>query len=223
MTFEEIRQELINNAEEKFRDFSAKIVCTKMPMLGVRTPTVKKLAREANADYLNSSPYYYEELLVYGFALGRMEPTAKGLFEKLPRYLGFADCWAAIDSPVSGMKALKKEKNESLAYIDGYLHDEREYFARFAAVALFNYIDKEHIDGVIDRYASVEAGRYYVDMAIAWGLSIAAVDFYDKVYSALEAGRFSDFITRKAVSKCRDSFRIPPERKQALKDLIKKS
>ena len=221
MTFSEIRQELINNAEEKFRDFSVKIVGTKMPMLGVRPPIVKKLAKQAEDDYLNSVPHYYEEVLVYGFTLGKAESTAKGLFDKLPRYLDFVDCWAAIDSPISGMKALKKEREESLAYIDVYLKDIREYHARFAAVALFNYLDEAHIDGVIDRYASVKEGRYYVDMAIAWGLSIAAVHFYDKVYAALKEGRFSDFVTRKAISKCRDSFRIPLERKRELKELLK--
>ena len=52
MTFSEIRQELINNAEEEFKNFTAKIVLTKMPMLGVRTPTVKKLAKEADESYL---------------------------------------------------------------------------------------------------------------------------------------------------------------------------
>ena len=78
MTFSEIRQELINNAEEKFRDFSVKIVGTKMPMLGVRTPIVKKLAKQAEDDYLNSVPHYYEEVLVYCFTLGKAESTAKG-------------------------------------------------------------------------------------------------------------------------------------------------
>ena len=222
MTFSEIRQELINNAEEEFKNFTAKIVLTKMPMLGVRTPTVKKLAKEADESYLTSAPHYYEEVLVYGFALGRLKPRAKELFENLPRYLGFVDSWAAIDSPLSGMKAFKKEKEQCLSYIDDYLYDEREYFARFAAVALFNYIDETHIDGVIERYATVTAGRYYVDMAIAWGLSIVAIDFYDKVYAALKEGRFSDFITRKTVSKCRDSFRIPSERKKELKELLQK-
>ena len=81
---------------------------------------------------------------------------------------------------------------------------------------------EDRVYSVLQKIASVRAyDDYYVDMAIAWGLSIAAVHFYDKVYAALKEGRFSDFVTRKAISKCRDSFRIPLERKRELKELLK--
>ena len=224
MEFEEIRQELMNAAEPDFAAFSGKIIPTGYPMLGVRTPTVKKIAKQASERYLDCEPEYYEELLVQGFALGRIANSADALFERLPQYLSRVDNWAAIDSPLSAMKALKKksEREQCLEYIEGYAGDGREYFARFGCVALFDYLDGEHIDRTLELYNSVPSGRYYVDMAIAWGLSIAAIDHYDKVYAALEEGKFSEFITRKTVSKCRDSFRITPERKRQLKELIRK-
>lgn len=220
-SFIEIRARLEKKAEESYKKFNAAIVRTKYPMLGVRTPTMRATAKSAGEDYLDAEPKYFEEVLIHGIVLGGCK-TADELFSRIDRYLSFVDNWAAIDVPVSSMKAFKSDKEKCFEKSKPYLFDEREFFARFAAVALLDfYIDEEHIDEVLKLYAQVKEGRYYVDMAVAWGLSVAAVKFFDKTYAALQSGVYGSFTTKTAIQKCIDSYRISPEQKQLLKQLRK--
>ena len=217
--FREIRARLKTEAEEDFKNFNSKIIPTAYPVLGVRTPTVRKLAKSAGEDYLEQSPAFYEEVLIHGITLGKFK-TANELFSRIDTFLSFVDNWAAIDVPLSSMTAFKKDKENCLQKLKSFLFDKREFYARFGAVALLDYyIDSEHIDEVLRLYAQDEEGRYYTDMAVAWGLSVAAVKFFDKTYAALKSGLYGDFTTRKALSKCMDSFRIDAEQKQLLKQL----
>lgn len=210
------------NAEKDFAAFSLKIIRTEMPLLGVRTEKIKTLAKKVGEDYFSAEPQYYEELLIRGFALGRLYDSAETLFPLLPAYLNLVDNWAAIDSPLCAMKAFKKDGKACYSELKKYLFDERTFFARFAIVALtYYYTDEEHIDEVLELYASVPTGRYYADMATAWGLSVAAVKFYDKTFEKLSSGVYGDFVTAKAVSKCRDSFRIAADKKAALSALLR--
>lgn len=220
-SFLKIRTQLEQQAEENFKNFNARIIPTNYPMLGVRTPAVRKLAKAADKDYLEERPVYYEEVLIHGIVLGKAADSCE-LFAKVDTYLSYVDNWAAIDVPMSSMAAFKRDK-ENFEKIKPYLFDEREFYARLGAVALLDfYIDESHIDEVLKLYAKVKGGRYYTDMAVAWGLSVAAVKFFDKTYSALGGGVYGDFVTRKAVSKCMDSYRISEERKKLLKQLRSK-
>lgn len=218
--FETTREELKSHAEEEFARFNAKIVRSAYPMLGVRTPTLKSMAKKRSLEYLESEPKYYEEVLLGGFILGHFCKTADELLPRMDGYIRRVDNWAAVDSPLSSMKAFKKDPDKGFAWAKEKAFDHREFHARFGAVAMLDYYtDETHIDEVLDIYSEIESGRYYVDMAAAWGLSVAAVRFFDKTYERIAAGKYSTFVTNKAIDKCRDSFRISPENKQKLKEL----
>lgn len=222
MDFYEIREKLQEAAEEKYREFNAKIVPTAYPMLGVRVPALKKLAAQADAEYLEVQPKYYEEVFLHGLVLAKLCPAASSLFPRLPRFLERADNWAVIDSPVIAMKAFKKDRAACFEKLKEYALDKREYFARFAAVAaLAHYADAEYADRVIQMYSQIPAGRYYVDMAVAWGLSVLAVKQYEKAMAAIRSGTFSPDVCCKALSKCVDSYRITDGQKDEIRRLRK--
>lgn len=57
---------------------------------------------------------------------------------------------------------------------------------------------------------------YYFQMGIAWLISFGMVKFKDKTYKLLEKRTLPKFTQNKAISKCRDSFRISLEDKEKL-------
>lgn len=223
MDFYEIREELMQGKDVKYREFNAKIVATKMPMIGVRMPLVKKIAAKGGADYLDCIPQYYEEILVHGLIAGRLFKTAQTLFEHTDKFLSYCDNWAAIDTVTMSMKAFKKDAAACFEKLQKYVADDREFYCRFAAVAMLShYINDEYCDRVLQTYKRMPAGNYYTDMAVAWGLSVAAVKFYGKTVPLIEAGAFSSFVTDKALSKCLDSFRLDKEQKAEIRELKRK-
>ena len=44
--YENFRQELFAQAEETYRDFNAKLLCSDLPVIGMRVPFLRKTAKE---------------------------------------------------------------------------------------------------------------------------------------------------------------------------------
>ena len=63
-------------------------------------------------------------------------------------------------------------------------------------------------------------GEYYVDMAVAWLISEVVARDYAEGVRLLLSPRLTHDVRIKALSKCRDSFRVPAERKAELKALV---
>ena len=72
------------------------------------------------------------------------------------------------------------------------------------------------IDKVLDVLQKIGQGQYYVDMALAWTLSVCFVKYRDKTLNLFEKKCFSKFVQNKAIQKCRESFRVSEEDKQLL-------
>ncbi|MBR2788669.1 MAG: hypothetical protein IKD94_05850, partial [Erysipelotrichaceae bacterium] len=68
-----IHQHLLSLQDQKYRDFSSKIILQKdYPMIGIRLPELRKYAKELMKE--NSIPNfqdkYYEEVLLHGLCIG---------------------------------------------------------------------------------------------------------------------------------------------------------
>ncbi len=81
------------------------------------------------------------------------------------------------------------------------------------------FLDVEHIDFALDQLAGIPQGQYYVDMAVAWALSVALIKHYDRTEPLFRTPVFSKFVHNKAIQKARESFRIDHERKAYLNTL----
>ena len=74
------------------------------------------------------------------------------------------------------------------------------------------YVDK--IFKVLDKL--YDESEYYVNMAIAWLLCELMIYNRDKTLKYLEHHNLNNFTINKAISKCRDSFRVSKEDKELL-------
>jgi len=219
-----INQKLHALAESDYKAFNEKIIPTGYEILGIRMPALKKLAKEIATSpevetYLKNAEYTtYEHVLLYGLVLGQLKkPSLEMIFRYLDPLILRFDNWAHVDTIVSGLKIFGKHPDEVLTHFQPLKNHKGEFTKRTFVILLMDFfMDETHIDVVLKHLPEVPQGQYYVDMGIAWALSVGLIKFYDKTIPLLEQPVFSRFVHNKALQKARESYRITPEVKELL-------
>jgi 3-methyladenine DNA glycosylase AlkD len=121
------------------------------------------------------------------------------------------------DTLTSAFRIFKNNPEEVFDHFLPLKNDEGEFTKRFFVILLMcHYMEEEYIDMTLQHLSEVPQGQYYVDMAIAWALSVGLVKFYDKTLPYLQQKTFSTFVHNKAIQKARESYRISAETKELL-------
>ena len=222
-----IDQQLNTLAESDYKAFNEKIINTGYPVLGVRMPALKKLAKELSSDpkietWLNNAEFTtYEHILLYGLVLGNLKklPLDK-LFSYLDPLILKFDNWAHVDTLISAFKQFGKQPEKVFEHFLPLKYDEGEFTKRTFVIFLMDYyMDETHIDMALNHMKETPQGQYYVDMAIAWAISVGLVKFYDRTLPYLKQQTFSKFVHNKAIQKARESYRLTPQTKELLNQL----
>ena len=79
------------------------------------------------------------------------------------------------------------------------------------------YLNDNYIDRVLKIVSSIKSDYYYINMAISWLLSVAIIDYKDKVIELLKEKCLSKFVQNKTISKIQDSYRVDKEVKKFVK------
>lgn len=226
MDLKEIESFLRDHSDEKARRFSASLI-PGANLLGVKLPVLRKLAAEIYKGgweefFLSAPEEYTEYVMLKGFLLGHIKDI-KILLKYLKLYIPKINNWAVCDSPLSSLKLIKKHQAEVWRFIQPYIKDKREYYARAAACLIMDFfVDEVYIDKALLALRRIKAEGYYRKMAVAWALSVCYVKFPEKTESLLADNDLDDFTHNKAISKIRDSFRVGKEAKERLKSLRRK-
>lgn len=226
-----IKEELVALADEKYNLFHSKLANTNYNILGVRTPDLKalakRLAREMSFDELKN--FYvqddeklifstYEELTLFGLFVAYKKMPFNDKKNLLQYFIEANDNWASNDM----VTATIKNKSEEYFTFLCSLINAGEWQTRFAITSfLSNFLDKEHLVSIFDRLLSINYGKYYVDMAVAWFLSIAYIKQKQATIDFLNNAELPKFVLRKTVSKICDSKRVGSEEKTQLKSWLK--
>ena len=220
MNYDTLLATLQGCAEEKYKTFNDGIVNSGLRSMGVRLPTVRKIAKDVSLDEALSYPV--NEWLEVDTVVGMAVSGAKLPFaDKAPLLVRFADIienWAVCDC--NTVKVPRTEQAQYFEFFRTLARSEKPFVCRYGLVNLLsNFLDDEHIDGVFDVLADVKPyGEYYVDMAAAWLVATAAAKCRDKTFDFLTGrGRevLNVFTYNKALQKMRDSYRISAEDKAA--------
>ena len=213
-------------AEESYAVFQKKLVFTSLPVEGIRIPRLRALVArcspEERRQFMDSCAFTsFEEVLVYGFCAGRIrQPDA--LKKELDFLLPGFDNWAHVDCVTASLSAIGKNRDYFLDAYGGLTSHEGEFYRRFLAVMLMDfYMDNDFVGTVADIYKKIRRGSYYADMAVAWGLSVMLVKFPGVALPLIENGSFSEFVTKKTISKALESRRTSDEIKDKLRKLRK--
>lgn len=218
----EIREELFKTQDLKHKEFQSKLIPTVNPdfIIGVRIPKLREIAKNAVKENLTvENCLYFEEFMVKGFMIGYNKKSAEEKIIELENFVPLIDNWAVCDSVCSSLKFTNKNKNLVFEFLKNYIY-AGEYKTRFAVVMLMNYfLCDEYIDSVLDIFKSIQSDFYYVNMAVAWALSVAYVRYPKKVMLILENKDLPKWVHNKTIQKCCESYRVSKEDKEYLKKL----
>lgn len=222
---EAITQKLFELADAKYRDFQANLLPTvdKATIIGVRTPELRKLAKEmagsakAAAFMLELPHTYYDENQLHTFLLSACKDYDICM-EQIEAFLPYIDNWATCDqlSP----KILQKNPEDLLLHIKKWLASKHTYTIRFGMKMLMSfYLEAKFQPEYLAWVAGVQSQEYYVKMMVAWYFATALAKQYDTAVPYLEQRKLEQWTHRKTIQKACESYRITAEQKAYLRTL----
>lgn len=222
---ERIREKLLGMQDLKYRDFNASLIpnVDKETVIGVRTPQLRKLAKEFAKDpeidaFLTSLPHrFYEENNLHGLIIETIKDYGECVRE-MKLFLPYIDNWATCD--IISPKIFKKHLPELLEEIRIWIGSGHTYTIRFGIEMLMSfYLEDAFKPEFPEMVAGVKSEEYYVNMMIAWYFATALAKQYDAVIPFIEQKRLEKWTHNKAIQKSVESCRITPEQKAYLKTL----
>lgn len=219
---QEVRESLHNNADPKYKEFHQSLVPGLDSMIGVRVPKVREIARKAaksnwQEEWEQLSDQCYEELLIKGMLIGYGKLSQAQQAEYLRKFVPSINNWAICDCCQSTWKFMKKDREFWFSFLQPYFYSDQEFEVRFAVVAVLDhFVEKEYLDRIFTLFSEIHQEGYYVNMAVAWALSVYYVKFPEETWNYLCENQLNDFTHNKAIQKIRESYRVSKEDKEKL-------
>lgn len=224
---QKIKKELKSLADEKYKEFHSGLCPGTENIIGIRVPVLrnyaKKLAKEYDIKYLlgNIDDEYYEEIMLQGMLIGlEKDKNIKNILNDMEKFIPKIDNWAICDVFCAGLKFTKKYMNELWEFIQKYLNSDKEFENRFAIVMILDYyITEEYLEKIFEIFDNIKSEKYYVQMAVAWAISICLIKYYERTINYLKTAKIDKFTYNKGIQKALESYRITDERKKELRKM----
>ncbi len=220
ITYEEALAALRAQEDAGYRAFHKRLLKDEsIRVIGVRMPALRALAKRWKGEWesLRAFPDEYYEVTFLKCAVAAQLPF-EALLGVLEELVSLINNWATCDGFAPA--CIAKHRAEFVPYIKKYLSDERTFARRFALTTLLHfYVDEEGLPFVLDCLKKVRAEAYYVSMAAAWLAAEVLVKFPAAGEALLKEGALDGATHNRAIRKAYESFRIPPQRKAALRAL----
>ncbi len=214
-------------ADEKYREFhSGLIPNVDAVFYGVRTPSLRKLARQMiKEDWRGFLELAWDsDVYEMNMLCGMVTALAKCDFEEklsyVRKFVLHINNWAVCDVVCGDLKDAKKHKERMYEFLQPYLSSSEEYEVRFAVVILMQYfITDEYIHDVLQIYDGIRHDGYYVKMAVAWAVSTCFIKQREITLQYLLSCNLDDFTYNKSIQKMLESFRVSKEDKEMLRGM----
>ena len=224
-----IKEELKGLADKKYKEFHKGLCPGTENILGVRVPILrnyaKKLAKEYEIKALieNIDNEYYEEIMLQGMLIGlEKDKDIQNILKDIEIFVPKIDNWGVCDVFCAGLKITKKHLQEMWNFLQKYVTSDKEFEIRFGVVMILDYyITEEYLERIFAIFDSIKSNQYYVQMAVAWAISICLIKFYDKTINYLKTSHIDKFTYNKALQKAIESYRITDEKKSFLRKMKK--
>ena len=161
---ETIRALLSEQADEKYRDFSSSLIPGAKPLLGVRLPALRKLAKSIVDGYAeqrnwqdevscydgDNEDVYFEETMLRGMMIGygteKYNVTCGEGLQYLAAFIPHVDNWSVCDSFCNTFSLANRYRDEVWEFLQPYLYSDKEYEVRIAIILLLNQYLKYDAD-----------------------------------------------------------------------------
>ena len=225
---EQIKQQILNAAEQNYQKFSASLIPNINNVAGVRIPKLRSIAKDFYKKYKDDCliPFdaeYMEEIMVRGIIIGLLKKTSDEMLNIIKDFIPLIDNWAVCDIFCGVLKFTQKNKEKVWKFIYPYLNSKQEYEIRFALVMLLSYFVEEKyltkIFAILDKFSH---DGYYARMAAAWLLSICYVNYPEITEKYLLKSKLDNWTYNKSIQKICESLRVDKETKTKLKTFKRK-
>ena len=225
MTYADIKLALTKNIDDNFQAFETRGIPTERPILGVRVPIIREIARsvpkEDIKEILKETPISMEEVILRGILISRLN------YDKMLKYFDsevdeIID-WCSCDIFCSSLRPLVKKHREDFfeQKIDPLLSSQHEFKVRVGLVLLLgSYITEDYLAVIFDRVESLkDREEYYIKMSIAWLLAECFTKYEEETLSYLKVSNLPKWTFNKTISKICDSLRVEADVKNYLRTL----
>lgn len=224
-----IRRRIVELSEEGHKRFQEMLIPNQTNILGVRIPSLRKLAKEiTKGDWkdflLNGKEDYFEEIMLKGMVIGDLKLTPEEKLTWIQWFVPKIDNWSVCDSFCVGLKFSKKHPELVWEFIQPYLQSNKEYEIRFGVVMILSYfIEKEYLSQIFQHFNEIQHDGYYVKMAVAWAISMIYIRYPVETTEFLHQNSLDDFTYNKALQKITESYRIDQKTKEQIRKMKRKS
>lgn len=225
MKQQSITDYLFDMQDREYKKFHSKLVPTLNPdiIIGVRTPKLRKLAKEIKdtelaSQFIQDLPHkYYEENNLHAFLIEQISDYQQCITQ-IERFLPYVDNWATCDS--MRPKVFKKNTDKLLSEIKKWIASSHTYTVRYGIEMLMVFfLDNQFDVAYLDMVASVKSEEYYINMMTAWYFATALAKQYESTLPYISRKLLPVWVHNKTIQKAVESFRISDEQKAFLKTL----
>ncbi len=213
----DIRKELYQLSDEKYRKFATSLIPGCDNLIGVRIPEIRKIAKKIikdNAiDFLDDyEDACFEETMLKGLVIGNKNEDIEIVLEQVSLFIPKITNWSLCDSFCNELKIVRKHKERVWNFLQRYHHSNECYEVRFLVVILlFHYIEEKYLDGILSICDNIKHEDYYVKMAIAWAISMCFAKFPKETMPYLQENNLDKETYNKALQKIRESLQVDKE------------
>ncbi len=221
----DVRQQLFMLQDKTYGEFHKKLCPGTENIIGVRIPALRQLAKTIvnSGDWRNfllAPTKYNEEVLLKGLVIGLVKIPFANRLDLIAKFIPSINNWGVCDTFCASLKDTKKNKEIMWGFLKEYLNSQEVYEKRFAIVMLLDYfIDDTYIDRTLKILGELKASDYYVQMALAWAISICFVINPRQTMGLLQNNKLDDFTYNKALQKIVESLRVDKITKDTIRTM----
>lgn len=214
--------ELKNNKQAQF---SSSLTPGCKPMLGVKIPELRKLARQlAKEDYitfLREAPEeYWEYQQLKAFTIGYVKADVQEVLGLADEFIPKIQDWSVNDSFCQNFTIARKHRELVWDWLMGYAAKDEEFAQRVVAVMLLShFLVEEYIDKVLMVCDMLQHEGYYTRMAVAWCVATAYAKFPKETHEYMLNNHLCDWTYNKAIQKMIESYRVSDADKAVLRTM----
>ena len=225
---QQIKQQILDLQDPAYKQFHQNLCpTTNKEIIGVRIPILRNYAKDLLKQYdaqtllNNIDNEYYEEIMLQGMIIGlSKQKDFHTCAKQIEKFIPKIDNWAICDTFCAGLKITKKHKQEMWEIIQKYVKSQEEFEIRFGIVMILDYyVESEYLQDIFKIFDNVKSDKYYVQMAVAWAISICLIKYYDETKMYLKTANLDNFTYNKAIQKAIESFRVTEEQKEELREM----
>lgn len=223
MTRNQIREMIRGMADSKNRELTMKLTPgITQSCYGVKIPLLRQAVKQY--DLMAVLPPMeddcYEEVMLRGITIASLKCDFKTKLDHIHRFVPQITTWAVCDVFCSSLKIAVKDRVEFRTFLDPYINSQEEFEKRFAIVALMStYANDQSIDDTLAVLSQSTSDKYYIQMAVAWAVSVCFIKYRDKTLALLQSNNLDKFTHNKALQKIRESLRVSQQDKELAKTL----